>query len=287
MDARTAIDESIARAAAPGADLYYATLLLDQDTRTRVRCLHALAQELIDIPRHASDPGIAQIKLAWWQEELGLLREGRGRHPISVALQATAVIPALPVEALSGMVESATRRFDARDCPDMIAAVNAHRGFEGELWRATAVLAGATRAPTLQAAAEMGTAIGIISTLQNLRDHVRAGIARLPADALSTHGLAIDDLGTGTDAGVVSDLATRMAGEARARTLSALSTINDLESDRLLAHLVMTEIAIKTLAEMQADGFALMQRRVSLTPLRKLWTALMVRRRERRRGRHR
>jgi phytoene/squalene synthetase len=74
-----------------------------------------------------------------------------------------------------------------------------------------------------------------------------------------------------------------MADEAIRQADTVLSDPTPARSEGLLPHLIMTAIARNTLDELRADGFAVMQRRIALTPLRKLWIALMLRRRHRHR----
>ncbi|MCG6871840.1 MAG: hypothetical protein LJE84_06075 [Gammaproteobacteria bacterium] len=45
--------------------------------------LQALGLELREIPRRCSDPQIARLKLAWWQDQLG---QPRPQHPLAQAL---------------------------------------------------------------------------------------------------------------------------------------------------------------------------------------------------------
>ena len=46
--------------------------------------------------------------------------------------------------------------------------------------------------------------------------------------------------------------------------------------------LIRLELAMTLLAEMSGEGYRLLEQRTSLTPLRKLWLAWRLRRRERR-----
>jgi phytoene synthase len=73
-----------------------------------------------------------------------------------------------------------------------------------------------------------------------------------------------------------------MAGSVRAAMRDARAALRVPQRDRLLPLLILADVAHKTLAEMQDDGFRLLERRVALTPLRKLWTAIATRRHERR-----
>jgi hypothetical protein len=73
-----------------------------------------------------------------------------------------------------------------------------------------------------------------------------------------------------------------MAGAVRAAMSEALVALVPPQRDRLLPLLILADVAGKTLEELQAEGFRLLERSVALTPLRKLWAAVATRRRERR-----
>ena len=55
--------------------------------RAALGALFTLYTEIREIPVECRDPGVAEVKLRWWEEEIGALYAGKPRHPLSAGLQ--------------------------------------------------------------------------------------------------------------------------------------------------------------------------------------------------------
>ncbi len=120
--------------------------------------------------------------------------------------------------------------------------------------------------------------------MQRLGEILPRGIARLPEDLVRAQGLSPEAIVRGVHDRQMAELAEAMAGHVRTAMRDALSALPSSRRDLLLPLLILADIAHKTLDEMQDDGFRLLERRVVLTPMRRLWTAIVARRRVRRPG---
>jgi len=267
--------------AAPGSDLYYATLFASPPEKARLYSLHAFAAELARIPRAASDPGVARVKLAWWQEDVARIRRGP-EHPVTTALIHTGVHEALEPRVFDQLADAVEQLLNRAALPDMDAVIDAHRRFEGTLWRATARLLGSSDAETLGSAEVLGCALGLSDTLRRLHEQLTAGVARLPTRDLANNGLTLETLLAQPQHTGISGIATLITGHARKLVLEGLHGLPHGQPLAQLPFLIMVEIAVKTLAEIQIDGFRLLERHTALTPLRKLWIAIKIRHREQR-----
>jgi phytoene synthase len=255
------------KAAPEGSSLHYATLFHAEPARRGLFALFALYHELLDGFLAASDPGVARIKLQWWREELDRLEAGNPRHPVSEELLAltgaggveTAELNRLPdaVEALFPVVEPGNLE-TWLDRPDI-----------GRFWRMTARLAAKGDPP---AAAETGILLSRLELLQQLPPLLRLGINPLPEPVLAAHGLDRDRLlaepaaAAGLAAELVDAIVTRL-DEAYRRGKAG---------DPLFI-LILNRLGATLCREIRRDGYALLQRRVALTPIRKLWIAARTR----------
>ncbi len=86
-------DDFLEREHAPsGSALYYALLFSAREPfahrhrRKASIALHALRQGWLDIIAGAHDPQVRDHKINWWSDEIMEAREGRPRHPVSIAL---------------------------------------------------------------------------------------------------------------------------------------------------------------------------------------------------------
>lgn len=285
MDGDLAIAECRRRVASAGSDLYYAALFLTEEEKSRLFSLHALAAELADVPRAAADPGVARIKLAWWREEIARLAGGRPQHPIVIAVAASGASDRIDVRNVLAMATACETWLDRPSLPDMDAVVEAHARFEGLLWRESARTLGVDESAALACICRLGSIVGVIHTMRGLGALLPRGVARLPENLLRARGLAAEAIRRGEHDEAIAAIAADMADAVRAAMSDALAALQTPQRGRLLPLLILAEVAGKTLEELQAEGFRLLERRIALTPLRKLWTAVAVRRRERRLGR--
>ena len=68
-------------------DLRLSLIFTPTAERAAQSALHAVYLELREVPREVRDPGVADVKLRWWEEEIDCLYAGKARHPLTQALQ--------------------------------------------------------------------------------------------------------------------------------------------------------------------------------------------------------
>ena len=73
-------------AAPPGSSLYYATLFVGARARAALVAIHAFRHVLLDVVETIADANVRGSKLGWWSGEIMEARDGRARHPVSVAI---------------------------------------------------------------------------------------------------------------------------------------------------------------------------------------------------------
>jgi len=54
--------------------------------RAALTCLFAVYLEIHEVTVECRDPGVAEVKLAWWQQEIEALYAAKARHPLTQAL---------------------------------------------------------------------------------------------------------------------------------------------------------------------------------------------------------
>ena len=274
-------------AAPAGSDLYYGTLFCPPAVRDAIRCLHAFAREMKQIPRTITDPGVARIKLAWWREEVSRLEQRTPAHPITVTLAASPYPMAGDadhIRSLHDMIEVREAELTMSARTDYNQVIADCRRSHGALWQLCAAAAGGDP-DTTRAAETIGCAFGIHEILHDLHADLPAGRFRLPTRELERHGVRPDSL-PALPAETLHAISTHAAGQIRQLVLEGIAALPRSHRPTQLALLTMTELMVRQLDEEQADGFRYLERRVMLTPLRKLWIAVRTRRRERRLARH-
>lgn len=269
-----------------GADFRYSLLGLPIPQRQALAALHAFHLETAAIPQECHDPGVARAKLDWWRAELDRLFAGAPQHPISRALQAPVAALNLPEEYFREMLDGVAMDLDYDVYPSFTElTLYLHRQGSVPALLAAEVTGYQERRATPRFAHEAGALLQLFNKLCQAREHAQQGRCYLPEDELQRFGVGPGEL-----------LAAQTSDRARQLFAFQAERIHDYyrralallpETDRLVqSHLLIRlELAMALLAEIAAEGYALLEQRTQLTPLRKLWLAWQWQRRERRRQR--
>jgi phytoene synthase len=261
------------KAAQSGSSFYYSFLFLPSARRRAITALYAYCREVDDAVDEASDPSVAQAKLAWWEGEIDRLYAGAAQHPVTRALQphvgAFAITRAHLLDVLDGMRLdlTQTRYLDftalARYCH--LAA-----GVVGEM---SAGIFGVTDEATWIYARKLGLALQLINIVRDVGEDARRGRIYIPIDELQRFEVkAADLLGARYVEGYLP-LMRFQAQRARACYAEALALLPAVDRRAQRPGLIMAAIYAALLDELERDGFRVLHQRVSLTPLRKFWIA--------------
>jgi phytoene synthase len=243
--------------------------------RDDLAALAGWRHEVRSILDRVSDPGVAQTKLQWWREELNRTADGAPRHPLSRNLAVAMARHRLPRAGFLVMADQVQAELAGRQPADRQELEAACEADLGALFDLLARCHGTTDPQTLGAARGLGAFCGLVYLIRDSGQHLRRGKPFLPADRLAQLGIRPAALAQPEHLGQLLGLLAEAAAAARAyREREAIAP-------RLPASLrVRGRILAALLAELEREGFDLSQRRVGLTPLRKLWVGW----REARRG---
>jgi phytoene synthase len=261
------------KAAASGSSFYYSFLFLPAERRRAITALYAFCREVDDIADEVSDAGVARTKLAWWRTEVADLFAGRPNHPVTRALAPFTQRFGIDAPRLNEIIDGMEMDLTHHRYPDFAALrLYCHRvaGVDGQL---SACIFGYTNPRTLEYAEKLGLAFQLTNIIRDVGEDARRDRVYLPSDELARAGLTAEDI----LARRYSDAFARLRETQSARAEScydeafAALPAEDRRSQR--AGLVMAAIYRTLLAEIRRDGFHVLDRRVALTPMRKLWIA--------------
>lgn len=87
-----------------------------REARRALVAIYAFDNQLARAPRAASNPLVAEMRLAWWREVLEEIRAGGGvrRHPVALALAAAVRDRGLDTDLLETLVDARLRELDPR-----------------------------------------------------------------------------------------------------------------------------------------------------------------------------
>ncbi len=255
------------RATAPGSAAYYSVRFAPAGLRDDLAVVMAWHHQVRGVLAEVSDAGVARAKLQWWREEL-LRTQGGAGHPLSQALAPVMARHRLPVEPFLAMADAVQADLGGYQPPDRAALESACEGDLGVLFELLARCHGVTDPGRLAAARALGGFCAQVYLIRDSGRYLRRGSAFLPADWLMAAGLNPGALALPEVADRLPVLLAEAAGAAlnyRERRVAG--------ADLPVALRVRGRIGTALLAALERERFDLVQRRVCLTPLHKLWLA--------------
>ena len=261
------------KAAKSGSSFYYSFLFLPQERRRAITALYAFCREVDDAVDETSDASIAATKLAWWRKEVAAMMAGSPTHPVMRALQphmATYALHDSHLHAIIDGMEMDLTQTRYLDFPGLQKYCWHVAGVVGIL---SASIFGATKPATLQYAEKLGLAFQLTNIIRDVGEDARKGRIYLPVSELQQFRVTAADL---LNARYSEDFERLMQFQAdRARSLyeEAFSLLAPEDRRSQRAGLIMAAIYRTLLDEIEAERFQVLNQRVSLTPLRKLWLA--------------
>ncbi len=261
------------KAARSGSSFYYSFLFLPPERRRAITALYAFCREVDDIADEVSEVAIARTKLAWWRTEIANLFAGHPSHPVTRALAPFTSAYGLDAARLNEIVDGMEMDLTHHRYADFEALkVYCHRvaGVVGQL---SASIFGYTNASTPEYAEALGMAFQLTNIIRDVGEDARRGRIYLPQDELARFGVSSEDVLARRASGAFRKL-MEMQSE-RAESYYDLAYSKLAAEDRALQRsgLIMAAIYRALLAEIRRDGFTVLDRRIALTPLRKLWIA--------------
>jgi len=276
------------KAARRGSAAHYALLFVDPGQRRALQALLAFRREVTDVTVECSDARVASIKLGWWRHELAKTLQGNPDHPVARELAWVIRRTPLPRAELDGVIDTVQSDLEQPGYPNFEDLARYCHGVSGVVCRLAAQVLGYEDGRTLEYAGELGVALQLTDLLRGVGPAGARGRVYLPAVELARFGVTPSMLGRPADGGDLRGLFASQATRVREHFYSALARLPEVDRYRQRSGLAMAAMALATLDEMEADDYRVLQHRVALSPLRKLWLAWITAIRESRRSkRHR
>lgn len=268
------------KAAGSGSSFYYGFLALPADKRRAIIALYAFCREVDDIADGKGDRDVRRTKLQWWRDEIKRLFANTESHPVTRALSPVIKQFNLPEEHFSEIIDG--MEMDLDNCSyASYKELNlyCHR-VAGVVGLMSAEIFGYRDRATLKYAHELGIAFQLTNILRDVHEDAMNGRIYLPLNELSQHGISAADILKQSSPPALRNVLAAMAAQAHAHYENAFRLLP--EADRYLqrAGIIMAEVYQTVLHEIRKDNYRVMQHRISLPPIRKLWIAWRTRWRE-------
>lgn len=268
------------KAAASGSSFYYAFLFLSKPRRAAITAFYAFCREVDDVVDEMVDPGVAATKLAWWRSEIDASFAGRPSHPVTQALMPLAADYGIEGRHLVAVVDGCqmdlhqTRYLDYANLQQYCHLV---AGVVGEV---AAKIFGQTHPDTTRYAHKLGLALQLTNIIRDVGEDALRSRIYLPISDLQQFDVKAHEIlkrqGAGDFAQRFRALMQFQARRAHALYDEALALLPEVDRRAQKPGLMMASIYRTLLREIERDDFAVLNQRISLTPLRKLWLAWRV-----------
>lgn len=261
------------QATPPGSSLYYAVRFAPRRVRDLLAAMAGWRQQVHAVLDEVSDPGVARLKLDWWREEIRRTLDGAPRHPLSHALATESArhSAALPIDAFLGIADHVEAEL-RRQRPADDSALRAADGQDmGALFELMARCQGREDPATHAAARTTGAWCAQIRRIRDAGLLLRRGRIVLPTNRLSGADLTHEALASREQRHRLPALLTPVAEQLAAEPPPA--GLGTLPRALRIQHAIHAGLV----QELLRSKLAVVDQRIGLTPLRKLWIALRTR----------
>ena len=261
------------KAAQSGSSFYYSFLFLPPERRRAITALYALCREVDDTVDECADVQVARTKLAWWRREIAAMQAGRPTHPVTQALQPHLQAYSIDVDHLQAIVDGMEMDLDQTRYLD-------YPGLQRYCWHVASVVGilsasifGSTRPETLQYAEKLGLAFQLTNIIRDVGEDARKGRIYLPVNELQQFNVTAADILNARYSENFVKLMQFQAQRAQRAYDEAFALLPKEDRRAQRPGLIMAAIYRALLVEIERDGFHVLNQRISLTPIRKLWLA--------------
>jgi phytoene synthase len=256
-----------------GSSFYYSFLFLPPERRRAITALYAFCREVDDTVDETSDGSVARIKLAWWRTEVAAMFKGTPTHPVTQALQPHLAPYNLQEQHLQAIIDGMEMDLDQSRYLD-------YPGLRKYCWHVAGVVGilsasifGVTNPRTLEYAEKLGLAFQLTNIIRDVGDDARKGRIYLPVNELQQFNVTAADILNFRHNEKFEALMKFQADRAQAVYDEALALLPKEDRRAQRPGLMMAAIYRTVLDEIERDNFKVLNQRISLTPLRKLWLA--------------
>ena len=261
------------KAAQSGSSFYYSFLFLPPERRRAITALYAFCREVDDTVDECTDAQVARTKLVWWRKEIHAMQAGDPTHPVTKALQPHLVPYSIDIKHLLAIVDGMEMDLDQTRYLD-------YPGLQRYCWHVASVVGilsasifGSTQPETLQYAEKLGLAFQLTNIIRDVGEDARKGRIYLPVNELQQFKVTAADILNARHSENFEKLMKFQADRAQAAYDEAFALLPRADRRAQRPGLIMAAIYRALLDEIEHDGFHVLNQRISLTPIRKLWLA--------------
>lgn len=259
------------KTAASGSSFYYSFMFLPKHKREAITALYAFCREVDDVVDECTELKVAQVKLAWWKEEIQNLYKGKPIHPVTKALQPFIQSFHLGEEHFIEIIDGMEMDLNFNRYQDFKQLQLYCYRVASVVGILSAQIFGFDNRKTLKFAHDLGLAFQLTNIIRDVGEDARRNRIYIPLDELAKFGVTEEDILRSRESDAVKQLLEFQIERAESYYDRALKELpaEDRKSQRV--GLIMAAIYRTLLREIKADSAEkVLNSRTSLGTLRKL-----------------
>lgn len=261
------------KAAESGSSFYYSFLFLPTERRRAITALYAFCREVDDVVDESSDDMVARSKLTWWRKEIQAMQTNAPTHPVTKALLPHMATYQLDVTHLMAIIDGMEMDLNQTRYLDFPALQKYCWHVAGVVGVLSASIFGITNPQTKVFAEKLGLAFQMTNIIRDVGEDARKGRIYLPVNELQQFKVTAADILNARHSPEFEALMQFQYERAQKLYDEALALLPPEDRRAQRTGLIMAAIYRTLLSEIQRDGFHVLNQRISLTPIRKLWLA--------------
>lgn len=270
------------------SSFYYSFLFLPPLKQKAMRAIYAFCREVDDIVDESKDPHVAEIKLKWWIDEVNRIYKGNPIHPVGCAIKDLLPIfnfkKHIFLEIIEGMFMDLS-----------------HKGYEtfsdlklycykvaSTVGLLSLNIFGYTNKKTVLYAKYLGVAFQLVNIIRDVGEDAKRGRIYIPKDELKRFKVSEKDLLENKNKFKNDNLANEnfkklmdyQAARAQNFYKKALSLLSIEDRPNQKCALIMSEIYFELLNKIIKSNYNVLNKRISLNPIKKICLAYKSARKE-------
>lgn len=265
------------KTAKSGSSFYYSFMFLSAAKREAITALYAFCREVDDIVDECTELQVAQVKLAWWRDEIEKLYLRTPIHPVTKALLPHVTKFNLDKALFNEMIDGMEMDLNFNRYADFKQLQLYCYRVASVVGLLSAQIFGFNHRRTLKYAHDLGMAFQLTNIIRDVGEDARRKRIYLPLDELAQFNVTEDDILKSRESANVKALMDFQINRAESFYDKALSQLPDEDRKSQIVGLMMAAIYRTLLREIQADGAEkVLNSRIALGALRKFTLALKV-----------
>ena len=264
------------KAAKSGSSFYYAFLFLPPEKRRAITALYAFCREVDDVVDEVQESSVARMKLVWWRNQIEMLYNGKAEHPVMQALAPHVQPFGLNADHLYAIVEGMEMDLDRDRYADWTGLQRYCWHVAGVVGELSASIFGHTQPQTMEYARKLGLAFQLTNIIRDVGDDARRGRIYLPQEDLARFAVRETDILDSVYTDNFKALMRFQSERAHALYRDAMRALPEADRRDQRPGLMMAAIYNTLLREIDDEQWQVLDQRIALTPIRKLWLAWKV-----------